>query len=128
MLRVLVTGLIVLAGCESCDFTFGSIAVSGTVTVVGARPADLQVAACDGPDANNCQRPTPVPGPAYSVGIENEGVLSCGYPKRWLVFTGTSCKTVAFGVLSHDNTMAAKAEAAMLDLENVDVTIICGGS
>jgi hypothetical protein len=128
VLRVLVTGLLVLAGCESCNFTFGSITVGGMVTVVGDRPADLQLAACDGPDANNCQRPISVAGTAYMLGIENEGIFSCGYPKRWLVFTGTGCETVAFGVLSHDDTMAAQAEAAMLDLMTIDVTIICGGS
>jgi hypothetical protein len=119
----------VLAGCESCEWTYGSIMVGGTVTVIGDAPADLQVDVCDGPEAKHCQGPSPIAAnTAYTMYIENEGFWHCGYPKRWLVFTGTGCKTVAFGVLSHDETMAAKAEAAMLGLMDVDVTIICGGS
>jgi len=102
--------------CESCEWSYGSIAVTGMLTVLGASPADLQVRLCTSPHATECEPAYVSPGaptsprtttPAPSIfsfdgGIPSEGFWSCSFDKHWLVITGTGCEETAINVTTSD--------------------------
>jgi hypothetical protein len=108
LLLLLLIAVVCAPGCESCEFTYGSIEVSGTLVIKGPEPADLRIAACYGPGPDNC-------GGEYADGsitsgtdrryeyvawIPSEGTWSCGFERHWIVVTGTSCTETAIDALA----------------------------
>jgi hypothetical protein len=114
--------------CESCEFSYGSYEVQGTVTVDGPVPADLAIRFCTSAHADNCIDGSFTP-PATSAstvsgslpvtymlddGVPSEGTWSCSYEKHWLVITGTGCEETAIDVTAQPET------------HTVDATLYCG--
>ena len=121
--------------CESCEFTYGRIQVSGTITVDGPPPADLTIRLCSSPEATSCLD-TWVPTPAdpanppatsaasiaYEGAIPSEGDWSCSFDKHWLVITGTGCEETAIDVLG----ATSHGTPAPADSTALDATVYCG--
>ncbi len=119
--------------CESCAFSFGSISVRGLLTVKGPVPDEILVRTCSGPRADDCRHDGYVQVQAgfpstFQAEIEPVGTFTCGFDQRWLVITGTGCETFAEEVIASEDIEGGFADAAMVDLENYDVTLYCGQS
>lgn len=112
-----------LPGCESCEFTYGSIEVTGTVVIKGPEPADLRIELCAGPDRETCgDTPEGYLGNGadgryqYTAYIPSEGTWTCGFNRHWIVVTGTGCTEAAVDALASGNGSAEETDVA-LDLE-----------
>jgi len=92
-----------LSGCESCEWTYGGLEVSGHFTVKGTRPVDLELLACTGPSADDCGSYGGYVDGSYTVYLAPDGEFTCGFSHRWLVVRGTGCTTTAIEVLSTDD-------------------------
>jgi hypothetical protein len=117
------TALALVPGCESCEFTYGSVGVAGTLVIKGPVPADLRIELCDGPGREDCgEYPEGDLGAgadgryAYTAYIPAEGVWTCGFNRRWIVVTGTNCTTTAVEALSTDSVDPPPGDVD-LDLE-----------
>lgn len=109
-MRVIVLALIALAlapGCESCEFTYGSIEVGGTLVIKGPEPTDLRIDLCEGPSRESCGGyPEGYLGAGadgryeYTAYIPAEGTWTCGFNRRWIVVTGTGCTPSAVEAVS----------------------------
>ncbi|HEU0035483.1 MAG TPA: hypothetical protein VFQ53_32960 [Kofleriaceae bacterium] len=134
MLRVCLVMLVILeAGCESCEWSNGSLQVGGRVIVKGTPPYDLEIHTCKTPQGDECNAPATVrddgDGPHYLTGIPSTGLFTCDYDQRWLRATATGCTPTVIELLSTE-AMGDDRQGypAVADLDAVDVTIYCGVS
>jgi hypothetical protein len=118
-------------GCESCEFTFGTLDVHGHLTIKGPVPAGgVTIEVCDGPDKGECTGDgyadtSSVP-MTYAASLVPTGAFTCGFSERWIVFEGKDCTRTAIQPITHEDFDKASAQAAALD--DVDVTLYCGQS
>jgi hypothetical protein len=135
MLRCLCLILVVTSqpACESCEFSFGTIPVSGRLTIKGPVPPEIVVRTCTGPRADDCGSTGFVQQDAadartFQVELEPEGTATCGWNKRWLVITAPGCEPFAQEVITAGDIDEGLAQSAMLDLAHYDVVLTCGQS